>query len=472
MKFNSAFFASLLIFSLSQIAMNTDALATEPASSERWFEIEVILFKQLGDKSVLKEQFPDDITVTSLPNYPQSFDLLTPYLQPNLTPIKQFMPLCGEQNEQSQYLASWQSVSTPFPENITLAAAEQTQAVTFGFDLQKDVLAKPMFSTQNLCVITQNDIEHLFDKEQLADFKLDAFGVDSLPGKLYAAGAHHSDGPYLIADESLLLKDISQQLRWSKEFKPLLHFGWRQVGLTENKAIPVKLFAGKHYQYQYQQALSAYQKELKQANAIERNLLDILTQPQNTQITNQAHDDTANIASVNRDLLVKAKRKQQALNSLLSHVESHLEYTTDSIDNHAIDSNSITDIINHLDKQTLEDIISVNDAELTIDNKQLASGHKPKQPLQPWFLDGFFKVHLDHYLYITADFNVFNQDQLKLGNEDDKKLAAKLINFNQNRRVITGEIHYFDHPYIGMIVQIRRFDPTKPANEAVTQAIK
>mgnify|MGYP000673678348 FL=1 len=47
-----------------------------------------------------------------------------------------------------------------------------------------------------------------------------------------------------------------------------------------------------------------------------------------------------------------------------------------------------------------------------------------------------------------------------------------MASFKQDRRVISGEIHYFDHPDIGMIVQIRRFDPSKPADEAVTQAKK
>ena len=525
MKLNSAFFTSLLIFGASQIAMNTEALATEQESAERWFEVEVILFKQLGDKSTLNEKFPDNINTTSLPNYPQSFDLLTPYLQPDLTQIKQFMPLCGEQDEQHQYLESLQSVSTPFSENIQLIeqvaifnmpdfseqdtyidditridemkqegvqnfpnqpsinqpsinqpsniALQQTETINFEFDLQEDTLAKPIFSTQNLCVITQSEIDRLFDKEQLTDFKIDAFGVDALPGKLYSAGAHHSESPYLIADESLLLKDISQQLHWSKEFKPILHFGWRQVGLTQNEAIPLKLFAGDHYQYQYQQALTAYQKELEQASEIENNLLKILTQAQEAQFSNKALDDKTNIEIVNRKLLVNTKRKQQVLDALLSDIDySNNSSEIKVIDNPALDSNVITDILNTLDKQTLEELISANGVELAIDDKQLALSNKPEEPLQPWFLDGFFKVHLDHYLYITADFNVYNQEQTKLVKADNENTDSKLINFNQNRRVITGEIHYFDHPYIGMIVQIRRFDPTKPADEAVSQAIQ
>ena len=34
--------------------------------------------------------------------------------------------------------------------------------------------------------------------------------------------------------------------------------------------------------------------------------------------------------------------------------------------------------------------------------------------------------------------------------------------FSQNRRVISKEVHYFDHPYMGMIVKIRRYKvPTR-----------
>ena len=124
----------------------------------------------------------------------------------------------------------------------------------------------------------------------------------------------------------------------------------------------------------------------------------------------------------------------------------------------------------------LETIIAANSA-VTIVNKQYSElGTPPKAPIQPWFLDGFIKIHLDHYLYITADFNVFNQNDpekiIKNVTASSIDNTAKLINFSQDRRVITGEIHYFDHPYIGMIIQIRRFDPTKPEGEQVSQAIK
>ena len=206
-----------------QLAVNADARAAQEEKPERWFEIEVILFKQLNDKATLKEQFPDNITATNLPEYQQYFDLLNPYLQPNLTHIKQFVPLCGEQNEQQLFLTSLQNVSTPFPEQIAFIEQKTEQAAvdSFTLDFQEEALAKPIFSTQNICIISASEIKALFDKEQLTHFKLDSFGVDHIPNKLNASGIHISDSPYLIVDQSLLLKDISQRLGWSKEFRPL-----------------------------------------------------------------------------------------------------------------------------------------------------------------------------------------------------------------------------------------------------------
>ena len=554
MKFNSVFFTSMLALGISQIAIGAGIEAEKPEKPERWFEVEVILFKQLGNKAELKEQFPDGINASNLPNYRHSYDLLTSYLQPSLTRIKQFIPLCGEIDEQHQFLESLQNVRSPLLDEMELLdqeamfimpdftqtfAQESVQTLTnesiineniadknitdqinieanttkieisqellenineeskyllqqpsivtsnFDFDLQEKVLAQPIFSTKNLCIISKNEMEHLFDKEQLANIDLDSFGIDSLPSRLNASGVHNSNTPYLIADESLLLKDISQRLRWSKEFKPLLHFGWRQVGITQKKAIPLKLIAGEHIEYKYQQALSDYQTEIEEAKAIEENLFKQLTigqkSPQDSsQTLNLKHNndeasllndnlvdeltDNSNIMSVSNKLKIKTEHKQRALNELFSRIKF--------INDDSVVNNTVSNIVSNIDKQSLEKILSINEDKVIVDEQMLAMGTPPKKPLQPWLLDGFIKIHLDHYLYINADFNVFNQNQVNTLIDNDESSNVKLINFSQNRRVITGEIHYFDHPYIGMMVQIRRFDPTKPADEAVSQAIR
>lgn len=487
MKLNSAFFYSLLTLSLSQLTMNTDVWAQnqKDGDTDRWFEIEVILFQQLGDKANLKEKFPKGINASTLPKYKHSFDLLGSYLQPDLTNIKQLMPQCSESKpQQFQFLAEllqnvgqvqvdsqFNLIETELNQTrsqINDQINEQSSTPPITLDLQKEDLAKAIFSTKSLCIITQTEMADILDKEQLDHFNIDSFGVDALPSKLNAMGLHDSDNPYLIADESLLLKDIYQGLRWSKEFQPLLHFGWRQVGITEKDAIPLKLFAGDHIEYQYQKALTTYQAEVEEANAIEKNLLEKLSQNQ---------------TSVDNEFKIDQAQKPQVLTQ--TQLFSRLDALEQSTSNDAIDNEIINNIVNQIDKQNLDTLltqITQSESNLTNDvdiNDEIPHGILPvtrkKLPhslLQPWFLDGFLKIHLDHYLYITADFNLYNQDPIETISDNGISDEVKLINFSQNRRVITGEIHYFDHPYIGMVIQIRRFDPSKPEGERVSQAIR
>ena len=73
-----------------------------------------------------------------------------------------------------------------------------------------------------------------------------------------------------------------------------------------------------------------------------------------------------------------------------------------------------------------------------------AIGQQPDQ----WELDGNFNIYLRHYLFINANFDV--NERLPTG-------EIQHARFSQFKRVISGEIHYFDHPKMGMIVQIRKF---------------
>lgn len=484
MKFSVRFFSSLYI-SLLSFSVSSNVLATQTEKPERWFEIEVILFEQLGDKKAFKEKFPDKLSSATLPLYEEYFDLLTPYIQPNLTSIKQFIPLCsdnGSENEsQYTFLKSLSRINTPFPDAIKViehvnsfnmpkfitvnkppvALKHQTIELTQNnyllekatVELKKEELASPLFSTQSICIISRKDIEKIYSDEQLVNFQFDTISVESVPTTLSPLGTHISDSPYLIANESLLLADIKQRLQWSKEFKPLLHFGWRQVGITRDKAIPLKLFAGKHLDYQYQQALRDYQSTLDEAKQTEQLIPQQLSSVEQQEIDN----GTAKIEQEKQRDNNYAEIKQQQLTQLFNELDM-------------IDSANINSLIGDIERQTFEELIAIN--EINRDkSKPLNISNPPVNPLQPWFLDGFFKVHLDHYLYITADFNVLSQPLDKSTNNGTGETNVKLINFSQNKRAITGEIHYFDHPYIGMIVQIRRFDPSKPKEDAVSQVV-
>lgn len=101
-----------------------------------------------------------------------------------------------------------------------------------------------------------------------------------------------------------------------------------------------------------------------------------------------------------------------------------------------------------------------------------------------WAIDGNFEIYLDRYLFIDTqllirqesttlvsapqqpEFEVIDSDndvQVIKANENVFEPPAvkkqRVINealFAQTRRLRSGEIHYFDHPLMGMIVQIRK----------------
>ncbi len=535
MKFKALSFSSLLprfIVSTCLLTLSSTSLytfAAQEAKPERWFEIEVILFKQLGEKKSLKEQFADSVSVDDLPKYKRSFDLLNPYLQPDLTAIKQLIPLCSNADGQSRYALAQKKLQLflpeqarfiqqanaftyepielgltteiktededkgiqplenhletrleDSPENSTTQSyqeelstehpANQTSTVQV-FDWQTESLNTALFSTNQLCVYSQADFELILTEQQLANFTLDGFAVAALPKKINASGAHAETSPYLIADESLLLKDISKRLRWSKEFKPLLHFGWRQVGVTRTKATPLKLFAGQHVENDYQQAHNDYQMRLKEAQLQEQLLFE---QGQKTADMLATEDTAFNDENEQSQANYYAQVKQQALAKLFTDIDTldmASSETTSQLSSSS-ENSIINETISQLTEKNLDDLLTSYEVSNPTNEQPLNISNPPIEPLQAWFLDGFFKVHLDHYLYITADFNVLSKTEQNKQFIDSDSKETKLVNFSQNRRVITGEIHYFDHPYIGMVVQIRRFDPTKPKDEAVSQAIK
>ncbi|WP_440053060.1 CsiV family protein [Pseudoalteromonas sp. T1lg65] len=62
-------------------------------------------------------------------------------------------------------------------------------------------------------------------------------------------------------------------------------------------------------------------------------------------------------------------------------------------------------------------------------------------------LEGFIKIHVRHYLYVTTD--------LDLKYEDNGKLNTARM--SQYTRVYSGDVHYLDHPKLGVIFQIRKY---------------
>jgi len=85
-----------------------------------------------------------------------------------------------------------------------------------------------------------------------------------------------------------------------------------------------------------------------------------------------------------------------------------------------------------------------------------------------WEIDGKVKVYLNYinrvpYLHIESEFEFH---ELELNSFGEAKI--KQYPFKQRRRVISKQIHYFDHPKMGIIIRLQRYEkPKEEDNEDI-----
>jgi hypothetical protein len=238
---------------------------------------------------------------------------------------------------------------------------------------------------------------------------------------------HNPDAPYLLDDAHLEMTELAKKFRWQKSTKPLLHIGWRQPMLARHLAKPIHLFAGKDFSADF----------------------DVLGNDKHAQESQIDADEEAQATFVTQ-AFIKNENIQET--SFLPSVK-------------------IIDIV----------------AQLTLENND---------PIQSpiWQLDGLLKIYLNHFLFIESDFDLRKVEQVKVNkeiednaiafieedaaqpvslitkteqltldtnpvNHDISQFVTKLTShpMKQHRKVRSTEIHYFDHPTMGMVIQIRRF---------------
>ncbi|ADN76715.1 conserved hypothetical protein [Ferrimonas balearica DSM 9799] len=101
-----------------------------------------------------------------------------------------------------------------------------------------------------------------------------------------------------------------------------------------------------------------------------------------------------------------------------------------------------------------------------------------------WQLNGWLRIYLDHFLFIETKLDLREEGERRWSatslEADSGALAADVtvaeesepflltIPLEQNRRVRSREIHYFDHPKMGLIVQIRRMEQPQPSEPSAS----
>ena len=228
-----------------------------------------------------------------------------------------------------------------------------------------------------------------------------------LPAVVSGSG-QHQNRPYLVESAALQLTDIANKISRSAGTQLLLHTSWRQAPVTERRAIASRWYSGKNFSNQF----------------------DYWGQPTADE---PGKPDTTLADTADRSGSIMLTDSPAQTDQLMTNIDQLLQQLT-------------------VNSQLQDEQAPISDN--TAENDSLAVRNLPDQV---WQLDGLFKLHLDHYLFVNTEFN------LRLPAENN---SLKTVYVRQSRRVISGEIHYLDHPCLGIVLQIRRYEPPVDDNEA------
>ncbi|MCL2916770.1 peptidoglycan binding protein CsiV [Shewanella litorisediminis] len=236
-------------------------------------------------------------------------------------------------------------------------------------------------------------------------------------------------GALLMDSTKLQFNDAVRQLSRESGITPLLHMSWQQAMQPRHASTPIRLFGGENFADRF-------------------TAMGTLRPAQ--------------------DPVMEAGESSNAFGLTITS-----DMTQDTAGSNSGDSQALI----------ASDASGGTYGQLQTDNG-LSSGtvfrHKTPDPV--WQLDGLINIYLSHYLYIESDLvlrtpgtrKVAVEQELLASSQSDTLAAGAsatksgqqiafeeqpflfAIPLTQNRRVRSGQVHYFDHPKLGMVIQIRK----------------
>lgn len=395
----------------------------------RWFEVEMIIFKRT-DNIKLREQFSQNVKpLTSI----RQWDLVRDLLQPDISLLLQGLPECHQDKNPLANLENNTKVSpAQFFENM--------------MQYQTLINQKWQF-TNELCLMPNESLTGYWqlvnNLPNIDDQEYKQVPLNHIPQRILAGDHDDFHNIYVIGEQNLQLVDHFNKLKQHPNTEPMLHIGWRQPGLSKRNSRPVYLVAGQNYSERFRYDGSEILRE------------------DSTELTNTPPPETSSVSAP--DLEADAK----------DNVKNFMK---------RLQSGAVVDF----------------------KNSTLIYPKQDELPDETWEIDGFLQVHLDHYLYLDGQFNFRELSKETLDPEQflaqltkDKALEAteleptdalnsvqneqqtepeqsltpltsnnddlvtinylKTYNFKQTRKLYSGDLHYLDHPKMGILIQIRKY---------------
>ena len=272
---------------------------------------------------------------------------------------------------------------------------------------------------------------------------------------------------HLLTSDQQALSSISRQIRSNQELERLFHATWRQpVMFGKNKAFNVRLYGGQNYAQQFD--MNGDMRKLKHVDNVNREIDDAATgfsyDPNAALADDNAYRDANSVGINNPNDLSAAfeadKAATQGASQFIAVSDIFADLNRRLSNPQAIEYGAFKALDTPMIVEQGED--DTTDASL-------------RTPI--WEIDGTIKVFLKYinrvpYLHVDSEMffrqpvplSYFSSENDSSGNASTPRMASsteyKLVSvpLAEQRRVISTQLHYFDHPLFGFVVQIRRYN--------------
>ena len=410
------------------------AAESKPVEKEepRWFEVEVILYKANSELGLTNESWSTD-TKLKLPV--PIIDFLQPYSQP-------------EEFELDNILTT---DTTPISTDSNFSANSDTA--------ERFKLAKTQSSED---ILAGEQIELFEDEIEL-------------------------EKPFvLLADSYLQLNTEAQRVSKNRNYTLLSHFSWRQPVLGRRDSQPIRIAGGTDFQESFRYSgtekikysISETPEQKAQSDSDVENTLQLdatATVAPDTETNNSLDSRIVD----EQEILFESEQEfvpvaipwvPEIDGSMLVYIQRNYLHIDANLFYRRPDKEQLTRV--DLTKSVL---ISSNNLYLTdeigdnsffktgainppITSERLAS-NQTNQTSNYSDINDPAQINDNQSIAYQDDSLGWQFDENFLLRESEKIYITRLFNYplNQTRRLRSGELHYFDHPLIGMLVMIRSY---------------
>ncbi|MGS2721588.1 CsiV family protein [Paraglaciecola aestuariivivens] len=317
------------------------------------------------------------------------------------------------------------------------------------------------YSEQIDPILTLPELSHTVEFESATPNQQPDLWLDTVPVTINGIEWLEKGPAFLLPSDTFRMQKLFNSIKKQRDISPILHLSWRQqVEFGRDNAQSFRLFAGKNYANEFDlngrplAVTQALETELAPATEAgsETDILFEQLLPQDSETGLQAQP----LEVENTEILAELATKEPDLISQIEQALSERAPIDFRVHANPVEAKNPSNTSN----QSVSDI---------------------------WQLDGLLTVYLRRigrvpYLHIDGNFDyrqpIYPEQDANIGDDTTQEpllqpsaeAYLQSVNFNQLRRVISKQVHYFDHPLFGMIVRIHRFRWPQPDEELETEA--